>query len=74
MISSLVRFSFLVYRRKVNLDYVEMAIGSLGIMKWLHENGVQWSKKTFQLGAEYGNLENMEWLHNNEFPWSEDTF
>ena len=47
---------------------VEMAIGNLGIMKWLH------GKDTFQLAAKQGDIKTMEWLYKKKCPWSIDTF
>ena len=51
-----------------------MAIENLGIIKWLHENGVPWTKDTFARAVRNGDIKNMKWLHEKGCPWDEETF
>ena len=51
-----------------------MAIGNLGIMKWLYENGVPWTREIFSKAAEHGDLEVLKWFFEKECPWGKGTF
>ena len=52
-----------------------MAIENLGIMKWLHENGVTFvDKKIFSYAAMQGDIEIIKWLKVQGCPWGGDTF
>ena len=46
----------------------------LVLMNWLHENGLQWSKDTFEFAVYHGDIEYMKWLYEKGCPWSEGTF
>ena len=53
---------------------VGMAIANLGIMKWLHENGVPWTNDTFAQAAYHGDIDTMKWLYEKGCPWGMWTF
>ena len=51
-------------------DAMGGAMGNLVVMKWIHENGVSWSKNTFQLAVEHGDIDIIKWLYKQECPWN----
>ncbi|ATZ81227.1 ankyrin repeat domain-containing protein [Bodo saltans virus] len=46
--------------------------GHLVCLKYAHENGCKWDKKTCQYAAENGHLECLKYAHENGCPWDEN--
>ena len=46
---------------------------SLNWLKYAHENGSPWNKRTCKNAAEGGSLECLKYLHENGCPWDENT-
>jgi hypothetical protein len=45
--------------------------GNLEVLKYLHDNGCPWDRKTIMSAAEYGKLECIKYAHTNGVEWNE---
>jgi len=62
-----------INKKKYTFDEA-IKFGNIEHLKWLKENGCQFTQLTFNHATENGNLENMKWLKENDCPFSEYTF
>ena len=47
--------------------------GHLDCLRYAHENGCPWDKRTCDNAAYYGHLECLKYAHENGCPWDEET-
>ena len=62
-----------VYEIYEGYDIMETGakVGSIEMIKYAHNYGIDWDETTYRYAAEYGQLVILMYLHENKCPWDE---
>ena len=86
--SALPRIIFTIRRKEILKFYIDLNIandlftelkevfaekGNLDMLKFLHENGIEWSDKCCEYTAKEGQLDTLKYCHENGAPWDQQS-